>query len=247
MSLSTINTLTTEAMANYVVTTILATSSRKLALGEPFTLALAGGTTPKRVYQKLKQHSQCMQHWHILYSDERFLNKKEADRNETLFLSSFGSLPEGIQHTPYLSANTNSLHDAQAHYIDCLNRINSIDICLLGVGEDGHSASLFPNNLEKDKNNPSPIITIDNSPKPPAQRLSFNYNLIEQCRHVVCLASGASKNTALQQALIEKDTRLPIHYLFSQAELNSQQHFELLADAPACQNMEPLFSPAHFA
>lgn len=229
-----INTRTSDAMANYVVAEILALSEKKLQAKQPFTLALAGGSTPALIYKKLSQHKFSMHHWILLYSDERFLPRDDENRNENLFKAAFGEIPKFIQHHPVLSADTATLIQAQQQYKQLISNIAAIDICLLGMGEDGHSASLFPHNIQENINSDEPIISIQNSTKAPMQRHSFNYSLINKCVNVILLASGASKAPALQQALSEQSKKLPIAYILQPATSLTNHRVLLLADDDAC-------------
>lgn len=237
MSLQLFNTLTAEAMASYVVREILNVAAVKAQANLPFTLALAGGSTPKLIYQQLSLHKSNMQHWQLLYSDERFLPEGNKDRNEELFKQAFGYLPSSIQHHPFQAANKTSLLEAATEYSQLINSINSIDICLLGMGEDGHSASLFPHNIQQNNASVADIITVSNASKAPIQRLSFNYSLIKKCSRVFLLACASSKHQALRSALMKNDETLPITHLINSARQAGSNNMQLLADNDACHGL----------
>ena len=74
-----------------------------------------------------------------------------------------------------------------------------MDICILGLGPDGHVASLFPNHWDSILN--SKVIPITDSPKPPPQRVSFSMNFINQSDQVWIIATGESKALAVTQIL----------------------------------------------
>jgi 6-phosphogluconolactonase len=76
-----------------------------------------------------------------------------------------------------------------------------LDLILLGMGEDGHVASLFPDAPAEVVNCPTPFLFIDNSPKPPPRRISLSYAAIAVARQVWVLISGASKEKALRESL----------------------------------------------
>jgi 6-phosphogluconolactonase len=76
-----------------------------------------------------------------------------------------------------------------------------LDIIFLGLGEDGHVASLFPGEAEAARQNPAVYRAIANSPKPPPNRVTLGYAAIAAAKHVWVLASGAGKEIALQDSL----------------------------------------------
>lgn len=232
-----INAQTNDNMANYVVEKILAVSRKKQQAGEIFTLALAGGTTPQLIYNKLRQHKETMRHWQLIYSDERFLPGDDHGRNEHLFKQAFGEIPAYIQHYPVPCSNHLDLEQARQQYSQLIAEIGDIDLCLLGMGEDGHSASLFPQNIQANQASSDNIISVDNSPKAPSQRHSFNYTQINRCHCVILLASGEAKQAPLMQAIVQHDVFLPISHILHTTTANSSSHIELLADTSACQSI----------
>jgi 6-phosphogluconolactonase len=77
----------------------------------------------------------------------------------------------------------------------------ALDLIFLGMGEDGHVASLFPDAPPEILNCASPFLAIENSPKPPPRRISLSYAAIAAARQVWVLVSGAGKETALRESL----------------------------------------------
>jgi 6-phosphogluconolactonase len=75
------------------------------------------------------------------------------------------------------------------------------DVIFLGMGEDGHVASLFPNASAEVINCPAPFLHIDNSPKPPLRRISLSYQTLAAAREVWTLISGAGKEKAFQDSI----------------------------------------------
>ena len=76
-----------------------------------------------------------------------------------------------------------------------------LDLIFLGMGEDGHIASLFPNAPAAVVNHPGPFLLIESSPKPPPRRISLSYAAITAARLVWVLISGAGKEKALRESL----------------------------------------------
>jgi 6-phosphogluconolactonase len=76
-----------------------------------------------------------------------------------------------------------------------------LDLILLGMGEDGHVASLMPNAPPEVSQSREPYVHVPNSPKPPANRLSLTYPVLAAAKNVWMLAAGAGKREALRESL----------------------------------------------
>ena len=81
------------------------------------------------------------------------------------------------------------------------NDFPALDLIFLGMGEDGHVASLFPNAPSKIFNCAVPFLAVENSPKPPPKRVSMSYTAIAAAKQVWVLVSGGGKETALRESL----------------------------------------------
>jgi 6-phosphogluconolactonase len=81
----------------------------------------------------------------------------------------------------------------------------ALDLIFLGMGEDGHVASLFPGAPPEVLNCAVPFLAIENSPKPPPRRISLSYAAITAARQVWVLVSGAGKEAALRESLLPGD------------------------------------------
>ena len=237
------NAHTSELMADLVVEKLLILSEENAKKNKPFVLALAGGRTPKLVYKKLSLHKDKMQHWILLYSDERFLPDQHPNRNESLFRQAFGEIPHTIKHYPYLTPQDGDLDTAVNHYHQLINTLESIDVCLLGLGEDGHTASLFPKNVSDDmRQKLQPILGISNANKAPALRLSFQYHFIAQCKIILILVTGTAKMAVLNNAIEHNDISLPITHILSLRNVAKKEKLTiLLADDDACKDI-PAFN-----
>jgi len=84
-----------------------------------------------------------------------------------------------------------------------------LDLIFLGMGEDGHVASLFPNASAGIVSCTMPFLAVENSPKPPSRRISMSYAMIAAAKQVWVLASGAGKEAALRESL-EPDGHTPL-------------------------------------
>ncbi len=83
--------------------------------------------------------------------------------------------------------------------------IEQFDLVLLGLGEDGHTASLFPNHEWGNTSDAPAVLAVHNAPKPPSDRVSLSVNRLGQSHQIIFLVSGESKRQAV------KDWREAIH------------------------------------
>ena len=192
-------------VADYV--TNLANDSIKLH--GSFTIAFSGGSLPKMFAAALGnpewQARNDFSKWHVFYADERHVALDNADSNHKATKEAFldkVKIPSSQVHpiNPSLS-----LSDCAADYEKVIksvvtsttNDFPSFDLILLGMGPDGHTASLFPDHpLLKEES--KVIATITDSPKPPPQRITFTLPTINAAKNVVFIAAGAEKATNIR-------------------------------------------------
>lgn len=167
--------------------------------GGPFWVSLAGGTTPKELYRMLAEQPLNWSELHLLWGDERFVPHDHADSNyrmvkEALLdrVSEVGEChPWKILETAEASADD---------YEGVLRaRPQGVDLCLLGMGDDGHTASLFPGTRGLDEKNRWAIANwVD---KFESHRLSMTYPYLNHSKEVLFLVTGAGKAKALREVL----------------------------------------------
>jgi len=160
-------------------------------------LALAGGNTPKAAYELMRSMPFDWQHLHIWYGDERCLPVGDAQRNDSMVRK---ALLDGL---PISQAQLHSIaaelgpQKAASQYSEALSRIERLDIVLLGLGEDGHTASLFPSNAALTLSDNA--VAVYHAPKPPPERVSLSMNCIRQAGERIILAAGEGKHEALSR------------------------------------------------
>jgi 6-phosphogluconolactonase len=172
-----------------------------------FRCVLAGGETPRRLYQQLREISTPWRHWHIYFGDERCLPVGDPARNDRMAASAW------LEHVAIPRTQIHSIAAEQGpeagarDYANTLAAVGHFDLVLLGIGEDGHTASLFPymqTSLQDD-----PITTaIYAAPKPPLQRISLSARRLSAADRVWFLVSGEGKRAALASWL--SNTALPV-------------------------------------
>ena len=169
-----------------------------------FRLVLAGGNTPRRCYQLLAATEQDWAAWEVFWSDERCLPAGHPERNDrmahTVWLAQV-PIPAAQLHPIPVELGPEI---AAARYGALLAEGPPFDLVLLGMGEDGHTASLFPQAAVLD----APVIAVHGAPKPPAERVSLNYQSLQASRQQLVLVCGAEKSSAL--AAWQQNARLPI-------------------------------------
>ena len=161
-----------------------------------FSLVLAGGNTPKKIYESLSKKNCDWGNWHVYFGDERCLSLDDIDRNSLMAEKSFFSkvlIPKKQIHI--ISAELGANKGAEI-YDKKLNSDMVFDLVLLGLGEDGHTASIFPNS-EFDKNKQA--VPITNAPKLPQNRVSLTPKRLSMANHVIFLVTGKGKKIALSK------------------------------------------------
>ncbi len=198
--------LTAQAAAN--IAEIL-----KTALAERGTarLVLTGGTLGIKILGDLAKQQLDLSKLDIFFGDERFVALDHADRNEQQGLSAW---PELAQARLYRFPDTSNPLDSSAQAFDAqvekllgpiTDKTAVFDVVILGMGPDGHVASLFPGHQHP----VSWIVSEHNSPKPPSERLSFSYQALNRSKAVVFLASGSSKAEVARCAINDSECDLP--------------------------------------
>ena len=182
-----------------------------------FSAALAGGGTPRTLYRSLAAGFRDSIPWsgvHLFWSDERFVPPEDPDSNYRMVRDSLLELvpvPEGNVHRP--ETELGDPDDCARRYEDALRSFFDpepprFDWMLLGLGEDGHVASLFPG-AEALEERRRLILAVRDSPKPPRVRLTMTLPLINQSREIHFLVSGRGKHGILFDVLRGSENGLP--------------------------------------
>lgn len=176
-----------------------------------FTVALSGGSTPRALHQRLAQLPlRDTIDWasvHIFWGDERFVAPDNEDSSfkmarETL-LDAVPIPAANIFPVPTIGGTPTSAASAYAETLIAQFGAETprFDLILLGIGPDGHTASLFPGHPEPAAPGDQLVIPVDNAPKPPPTRISFTYKTINAAQNVLFLITGADKAKALRAIL----------------------------------------------
>lgn len=174
-----------------------------------FRMGLAGGNTPRAIYEALAARLDCLP-WskvQITFGDERCVAPDHADSNFRMAREALLSrvpIPEGNVFRIRGEA------DPEEASRECESKLKAVagrlgepiyshDLMLLGMGPDGHTASLFPSSPALEEQARWVIPTI--GPKPPPQRITFTFPLLNASRAVMFLVNDASKEPMIQEVI----------------------------------------------
>lgn len=197
-----------------------------LRINGVFHLALTGGTLGSDLTRALVNHwnsnPEMYQGLHVWWSDERFVDRTSIEQNSSPVYKSVTN-PNLILHTLKASDEVSTIDLAVTDYLEQLED-NFMDLTILGLGPDGHIASLFPGAAHIDRLDK--VIAITDSPKPPSIRATFTLSMINASTLVWIIAAGAAKADAVTK-IIEGDLSIPASYV------RAVDHTRLIADADA--------------
>jgi 6-phosphogluconolactonase len=197
-----------------------------LRINGVFHLALTGGTLGSELTRTLvadwNAHPELYQGLHIWWSDERFVDRSSAEQNSSPALNSVTNKNVTI-HMLRSSDEVENIDLAVEDYLAQLDE-TFMDLTILGLGPDGHIASLFPGAAHIDRL--EKVIAITDSPKPPAVRATFTLSMINTSTLVWIIAAGASKADAVTK-IIEGDLSIPASYI------RAADHTRLIVDTDA--------------
>jgi 6-phosphogluconolactonase len=183
-----------------------------------FVAALSGGKTPVNFYRTLADYKGTLS-WnkiHIFLVDERFLSFDDKDSNyrmlrETLLdkiqipQKNIHPIPTG-RSTPQLSAEAYE-EDLRIFFASPLGQFPEFDLILLGIGEDGHTASLFPGSPVLNERGRLAVAAMLDGIR--HHRVTLTLPVINRAKQVVFLVSGKTKAAVLEKVVNKKDPSLP--------------------------------------
>ncbi|KAL5206261.1 hypothetical protein ABZP36_034470 [Zizania latifolia] len=217
-----------------------------------FTVVLSGGSLIEAL-RKLAEppylESVAWSKWHVFWVDERVVPKDHDDSNYKLALDGLLAkvpIPPG---QVYAINDALSAEGAADDYETCLKQLVKngmiamsqttgfprFDVMLLGMGPDGHIASLFPGHPLVNENQRW-VTYIKDSPKPPPERITFTFPVINSSAYVAMVVTGAGNAGAVQKALSDKQTSsdlLPIEMAVLQ-----DGEFTWFTDKPAVSMLQ---------
>jgi len=168
-------------------------------------VVLPGGKSPEQCLQYLSEMDLPWDKVQWYPGDERVLSAGDSDRNDVMLKNNLWSkIPAGIFHTIPTELGIEKSVDL---FTNEVKKLDVIDVVFLGMGEDGHTASLFPGNDAL--NDSRDIVPVYHSPKPPQERVSFSIKKLSEARIRMVLTAGESKASVLTR--IKQGEKLPVN------------------------------------
>ncbi len=164
-----------------------------------FVIALAGGSTPRALYRSLRDADTDWSRWHIYFGDERCLAAGDPDRNSVMAAEAW------LDHVPIPAAQRHPIaaelgaEVAAQRYARELEGVGEFDLVLLGLGEDGHVASLFPGQNIAPGDSAIDVVPVFDAPKPPPERVSLTAQRLSRTRAALFLIEGETKREAVRR------------------------------------------------
>jgi 6-phosphogluconolactonase len=182
-----------------VAARILAAAERAVRVRGRFVVVLAGGNTPRGAYELLRAARADWSAWHVYFGDERCTPRDDALRNSRMAASAWldhVSIPKSQVHAMPAELGPD---EAATRYAGVLGPVGPFDFVLLGLGEDGHTASLFAgHDLGLGPGAPS-VLPVFDAPKPPPERVTMSAQRLSHTAEAVFMIGGAGKRDAVQR------------------------------------------------
>lgn len=204
--------------------TFVAAARRAIAARGGFSVALAGGSTPRALYQRLAEARLDWSCIDVYWSDERFVPRGDALSNEAMARAALlDRVAAPRVHPMVCAASAQASAERYQRYLP-----PQLDLVLLGIGADGHTASLFPGASALHER--TQRVVAARGPEPARERITLTVPYINGARAVWFLVSGADKAAALARVLhgAEDPDRTP-----AQAVARHARRVTLFADRAA--------------
>ena len=186
--------------------TLLDLVSSQINESEDFSIGLSGGSTPKVFYELLNEKYKNYSNIYLWTVDERHVDKNNENSNQKMINAIFGNSKLNIIEYSY---QDDPQYSAENYTTAVLGKINKFDIAILGVGEDGHIASLFPNTTALEANKKG---FVENEVNIISKwRITSTFQLLKGVDHLYLLVTGKNKKEIIKE--IGKENNLPVNKL----------------------------------
>ncbi len=186
-----------DAMVRHAAEAVTRCAEQTIGRRGRFDIVLAGGDTPRAVYQRLRGADTDWRAWHVYFGDERCVPRKDRERNDRMvydvWLSGTAVPPQQVHVMPA----ERGADEGAAAYADVVKSVDFFDLVLLGLGEDGHTASLFPDHDLGVLPGGADVLAVHGAPKPPSERVTLSAKRLSRAAQVIFLVTGAAKAKAV--------------------------------------------------
>lgn len=173
--------------------------TQALARKSRVSLALSGGNTPKAAYRALAEHPLPWERVDVYFVDERFVPPDHPDSNYQLVKQTLLDPLKLPDAQVFRMQGEREDHDAAARdYEKALPA--RLDVVLIGLGEDGHTASLFPGHPAL-KEHTRRVLAVEQGSKPPPWRMTLTFPVLQGAGAVLGLVTGEGKRDAMRRVL----------------------------------------------
>jgi 6-phosphogluconolactonase len=187
-------------------------SRRAIAERGRFSIAVPGGSATAALLPSLIPSAIDWSKVEVFWVDERMVPPDDADSNfRAARIAWLDEVPIPGEHIHRMRGEDQPKAAAEdyARLLEKLGQPARIDLVLLGMGEDGHVASLFPGHRllrawDRD------VAELDDAPKPPSRRMTLTLRALTSARRIVVFAAGPAKAEALGDALGNEESELPV-------------------------------------
>ena len=175
---------------------------------ENFSIGLSGGSTPKLFYELFAEKYKDYSNIYLWTVDERHVDNNDENSNQRMINTIFGNSKLNIIEYSY---HEDPLYSAENYTTAVLSKIDKFNLAILGVGEDGHIASLFPNTNALEANNKGFVANEVNILT--KWRITSTFQLLKDVEHLYLLVTRKKKKEIIKQ--IGKENNLPVNKLIS--------------------------------
>lgn len=188
-----------EELVEALAAAIAIRAEQCLTAAGKYSVVLTGGRTPRALYARLAGIDTDWTGWHVYFGDERCVPVGDDERNDAMARSTWlANVPIPPAQVHVIPGELGPEAASQA-YARILAGVGRFDTTLLGLGEDGHAASLFPGRTEGLGDDAPDAIPVRGSPKPPPERVSLSARRLRDADEILFLVAGAAKREAIER------------------------------------------------
>jgi len=216
------------AVADTAVACVLARAAASVHARGRFRIVVPGGRSPVRCFDRLCHAPVDWSEWTVLFSDERCLKPGHPERNDSVADRHWLALIDLPTNQILRIPAELGPEAGAAAYAERLNGFGAPDLVLLGIGEDGHTASLFPGRPVGQQADSVPALPVIDAPKPPPERVSLSAAYLSSAPAVLVLIDDPAKADAV--ARWRRGDDLPIANIRPTGELHVLCTADVLPD-----------------